>query len=158
MQVTPFRARDYLEAWALTRIGVPRRTDPIDREWAARTYEKGGPAFTARLDGQILACAGLMVLWPGVASAWALISPLGAKGHGLALHWGVKRELEALIRLRCLWRVEADVEASNRLAIRWIRLLGFHEEGIRVRRGPLGEDLAHYARLQAIHHTQEMKG
>lgn len=149
MLVTPFRARDYLETWLLTRFGVPRITDPIDREWAAQTYEKGGPAFTARLDGQILACAGLLILWPGVASAWALISPLGAKGHGRALHYVIARELGVLIRIRGLWRVECDVETTNIQARRWIRLLGFREEGVRVRRGPLGEDLAHYARVIA---------
>lgn len=141
MIITPFQAADYLEAHAAIHTGP----DFVDREATARHYATG-PGYTARLDGQILACAGITIHWPGMGTAWALITPLGCR-HPLRVHRAVKQGLASIVDGCHLRRVQAEVMAECAPAIRWVEALGFHAEHLMPRFGPSGESAWRYAYL-----------
>ena len=123
-----------------------RRFDPDDYVvLAGYPTVHSTPAFTALVDGQIAACAGI-ALFPRapVGMAWACLGPLGRQ-HGLFITRAVRRGLHDLIRRHGLVRVEADCIAQWPAARRWLDFLGFEDEGMMRKRGPHGEDMIRYA-------------
>lgn len=76
------------------------------------------------LEGEkVLACGGIVKLWEGRAHAWSLIS--GAIGRNyVALHKIVLRAMNLLD----YDRVEMDVLAAHKEAVRWAEMLGFYNE------------------------------
>lgn len=103
------------------------------------------PAFTALVDGERAACAGV-ALFPRarVGHAWAYVGPLGRK-HGFFISRAVVRGLRAIITDYGLVRVEADTLLSWEVARGWLRWMGFVEEGAMLLRGPNGETMVRYA-------------
>jgi hypothetical protein len=86
-----------------------------------------GTIFTFEKDGQPVACAGLVKMWPGVAEAWTVLSDV-AKANPL---W-IVRQLRCAIREQAwvmqLHRVQMHVEDDPHL-LHWGRCLGFRCEG-----------------------------
>jgi hypothetical protein len=122
MNVAPFRARDYLEAYAAgpcQSIGDPAGT--------AEALERDTVGFTGRLQGVVLACAGITVQWEGLGVAWAILSPLGRQ-HPLLVHRAVMRGLEEIIGTHKLRRVECAVARDFLAGRRWVEVLGFEPE------------------------------
>lgn len=138
-RVTPFVPTDYVEAHAAVWSGG---CDFVDRAAAARYYA-ASPAFTARLDGALLACAGISVHWQGLGTAWAIVTPLGCR-HALRVHRAVVRGLRQIIADQGLRRVQAEVDADHRPARRWVEALGFVEEAFMPSYGPSGEPFIRY--------------
>lgn len=85
--------------------------------------EASNYAFTA-LDGdEVVACAGIIRLWEGRGHAWALMSgSIGARF--VCVHRAVKRA----IKMSGYRRIEMDVDASHKEAIKWAHMLGFYNE------------------------------
>jgi hypothetical protein len=105
----------------------------------------GAPAFTAVIDKQVAACAGVEVFPRApVGHAWAYIGPV-AKQHGIFIARGVVRGLLEIIREHRLVRVEADTIRGWASAQRWLEWMGFEEEGVMPKRGPGGQDMVRYA-------------
>lgn len=110
--------------------------------WAGDTF---GPAFTAVADGEIAACAGLVLsTYAPVARAWAAVGPVGRQ-HRLFIARGVLGGLRALMLQHRLVRVEADSLIGDRSAHRWLRWMGFEDEGVMRKKGPRGEDMIRFA-------------
>ena len=103
------------------------------------------PAFTAWVDGERAACAGI-ALFPRarVGHAWAFVGPLGHR-HGVFITRAVVRGLRAIIEDYGLIRVEADTLADWPTARRWLDWMGFEDEGMMRHRGPNGETMLRYA-------------
>ena len=100
-----------------------------------------GPCYTVRWDGRIVCCAGLVNLWEGRASAWALLSADAGRCM-TALHRAVVEFLDG-----CgIERVEAYVVPDFMPGHRWARMLGFEFEG-RLRAFQRGQDMVMYARV-----------
>jgi hypothetical protein len=133
-RVTPFVPSDYVEAHAALWTGG---ADFVDREAVARHYA-ASPAFSARLDGVLLASAGIDIHWAGLGTAWAIITPAGCQ-HYLRVHRAVLAGLRQIIADRGLRRVQAHVQADNFRARRWVEALGFAEEATLPAYGPSGE-------------------
>lgn len=142
MRVTPFAAADYIEAHAAIHTG----DDFVDRAAVARYYA-AHPGYTARLDGQLLACAGIIVHWPGLGTAWAVWTPLGQR-YALRIHRAVLAEMAGIVETYGLRRVQADVMADNAAAVKWVQALGFEEESYMPAYGPSGEGAWRYRRLK----------
>lgn len=106
--------------------------------------KQSGPAFTAWVDGEPAGAAGLVLIWPGVASAWAV---LGREiiAHPMTLHRKIVHGIGMLREEHNLHRIQADVSEDNATAIRWIRRLGFAYEGRMPGYGPNGENYERYA-------------
>lgn len=101
-----------------------------------------GPCYTVRRDGLVICCAGVVNLWAGRASAWALLSwDAGRSMRGL--HREVLRFLDGCgIR-----RVEAYVYPQFEAGHRWATMLGFEREGLLRAFGLDGSDMVMYSRV-----------
>jgi hypothetical protein len=79
--------------------------------------------FTALDDDTVLACAGIIELWPGRGHAWAVLS--GNIGNKfIRVHRAVKRSLD----LSGYRRIEMDVDSAFSEAVKWAEMLGFYCE------------------------------
>jgi len=102
----------------------------------------GGMALAAVDGDKVFAMAGIYEVWPERGLAWALLArDVGA--HMLTLHRITQRAIDvSLFR-----RIEADVLNSHDEGHRWMRLLGFEQEGVR-RCYWQGNDYALYAKVR----------
>lgn len=124
-------------------------TDRRDLRAMADKLEALGPAWSLVDDGEVLACAGLGMMWPGAAEGWAIVRPgLTARQRlqvARAFLAGVPRRMaDAGLR-----RLQASVIADNDLGVRLARRLGMDEEGRMRRYGPGGEDHLRFALVAA---------
>lgn len=88
-----------------------------------------GESFAAVLDNKAIACGGVVIRWRGVGEAWAVISESMRK-HPFTLHKAAVRVLDESIMKHRLHRIQATVTADFGLGCKWLRSLGFEEEGI----------------------------
>jgi RimJ/RimL family protein N-acetyltransferase len=103
-----------------------------DRWRLAFEKERGGPAFTVMVGDTIIACAGIVLPWPGLGLVWmALSDDIGS--HRVWLTRRVRRMMHDAIRSLCLHRLEATVLADNARNQRWIEALGFSRENGKAR-------------------------
>lgn len=138
--VAPFAPMDYVRALEAARIETPWITDRLEH---GRTYA-AHPSYTIRIDGEIAAVLGIMIPWPGKASAWACWTPLGSRHPGI-IHRLTVRYLRMLIQRHRIRRLEAEVVDEFTAAHRWLEHLGMTPEGPpRLLAGPQGETLQSY--------------
>lgn len=105
--------------------------------------QKAGPCYSAFVGADVIACAGVIQMWPGRAQVWSLLSdkmPLYARD----IHRAVKNYLLAY-RVR---RLECIVDPRHDAAVRWAEHLGFVKEGVMRAYDMHGNDQAMYVRLQ----------
>ena len=144
-EIVPFSVR---HLW----LFEPRKEHPLAPEDRLRTwklcteYERAGPAFTMFCRGEIVACAGVAILSPGVGTVWMLTSAL-IEQHRLSFPRVIKRYLENIIKHFGLRRVQTVVPGEMHGAEKWIKFLGLHFEGTMCKAGAGGEDTHVYARL-----------
>ena len=127
-----------LKLQATQATAQPLLTLEHGRQIAAAT----GLAQTALLDGQPIACAGVMELWAGRGYAWAYLGEQAA-GRFKAVHRAVAAAL-ALNRWR---RVEMAVDVRDPGAKRWAHHLGFNFEGVARKWTTDGRDVEIWARV-----------
>lgn len=135
----------------LKRIGNPQHDllslGSVLTDRYGQGLKAAGPAFTGfDADGPI-ACAGLILYWPGVASAWAYLGENRFHEHRFSAHRAVKRGLDQLIKDYNLHRVQTEVAEDDERAQRWARGLGFVYEGRMPMFGAHRETYLRYARL-----------
>jgi hypothetical protein len=94
------------------------------------------------------ACAGIFLLWPGVASCWGLFSPTALQ-HPATLSRFAHQGLKAVSERFELRRVETSAPASHTKAHRWLQHLGFEPEGVAQSYGLDGSNHIRYARIYA---------
>jgi hypothetical protein len=94
----------------------------------ALVLARGGPAYTAMVDGKVIGIGGVFVLWPGTGEAWALVSP-GVKQHGLFFIRASRDYLDGIAREKNLERVQAAVQQDFDAGLKYIMALGFEYEG-----------------------------
>lgn len=88
---------------------------------------QSGPAFTAELDGQPVAAAGIVILWPGLGLAWMVINET-ALLPPVWLTRTVKRFLADLVQRHKLHRLEAVAVQDSLRNQRWLEAMGFTRE------------------------------
>lgn len=142
MQISPYCAADMHELMIqpaqaamrplLLSNGYPEALEPLD-------------SFTGRIDGRVVACAGLFPLWEGNVRGWALIAgDIGPSGM-FALHRAVKRAIDGCAARR----IEVEVDTHFPQAHRWVKMLGgFEWEGTMRKYSPEGRDTDRYARVR----------
>lgn len=104
--------------------------------------EKAGPCFSAFAGESVIACAGVLEIWPGRAQVWSLLSE-DVGMYGFRVHLAVKRFLNAY---RCR-RLECVIDPRSARAIAWATALGFRREGFMEAYTPNGDDQDLYVRL-----------
>lgn len=101
-----------------------------------------GPCYTGRYHGKIVICAGVVNLWQGRGSAWALLA--GDAGKCMRQ---IHREVEKFLDGCGIRRVEAYVYPDFEPGHRWARMLGFEPEGL-MRAFQRGADMVMYSRIR----------
>lgn len=106
-----------------------------------------GPSFTFLYRGEIIACAGVTIYWEGMGEIWLATSK---RWKGLAKE-AVIWARDAIDFLQDNWklrRLQADVDAENETACRFIEHYGFIAEGRMRKYDSLGRDMIRYARVR----------
>lgn len=96
----------------------------------ASNYANYGYAFTVIDGGEIVGCAGVVVMWKGVAEVWALFSKQAKLANPWFLHRKSKLILDNILRDHEFHRVQAIVNLTDEQALQWIYALGFDLECI----------------------------
>jgi hypothetical protein len=103
----------------------------------AQEYLRYGPAFTGVDGDQIVGCAGLVVLWPGVAEAWAVSTHLWPS-RAKSVHKAILHGLRELSFTMGLWRIQTAIHGNHEVSYRWLLRMGFKDEGDMPGYGPDG--------------------
>lgn len=114
-----FRAEDLLAI--VNRDGEQVPHEIIQRQAVA------GTSFTACIDDRPIGCAGLVVVWPGVAITWMVLSEEACR-YGIWLTRTVRTFLRTMQRVHDLHRIEALALQNSNCNQRWLELLGFSRE------------------------------
>jgi|GEM_PF-480816 len=107
-------------------------------------YGEAGPAYSAIVEDRVLLCAGIMLMWPGVGTAWAVVSPL-IEVYPIAGSAAVMYGLQYLADKHKLHRIQAPVYEKFERGIRWVEFLGFKREGLLTAYGRNKENYIMYA-------------
>ena len=102
---------------------------PEAQVWGAVTRDKfaalqAHPSFTGLVDGQIVACGGIINIWTGLAEAWLALTPY-AKLHVPFVYRHVHAFLDTAISTYNLRRIQTTVLADWAEANKFIERLGF---------------------------------
>ena len=109
-------------------------------------WEKGGPAYTLVVDGNIVGCAGVVLFPYNHGEAWALLSSLFYKNVKTAYR-AVKEGLSKIIKEHHLIRVQSLACPTSETAHRFLKHLGFKDSGLQECYGPNGEDFIMFAKI-----------
>ena len=108
------------------------------------------PAVSAFKDNTFLGCAGIGVLWPGVAEAWMLLTPtidkLTTHERGI-VGLRIARSIRLAVKEYRLHRLQTTVLRGDDRARGFIKWLGFEYEGDMVCYGPDGSTYMRYSKL-----------
>jgi len=114
----------------------------VERPGYGQELVDAGPCYTGRYHGKIVICAGVVNLWQGRGSAWALLA--GDAGKCMRQ---IHREVERFLDGCGIRRVEAYVHPDFEPGHRWARMLGFEREGL-MRAFQRGADMYMYSRIR----------
>ena len=105
-----------------------------------------GMSWSAEVDGTIVASAGLVPLWKGVAEAW-MISSDDVGRHRIKVARQLRVMFDEVMWHRGLYRAQANIHHKFEKAIRLAEWLGFENEGLMRRFGIEGADYIRYAKV-----------
>ncbi len=139
-QIVPFRAIHY--QWLASRGPAVDQIGTMAKDPATLALLERCNTWTGVVDGDPIAVAGTMQLWPGRHMAWAHMS-LDTGPHML---WITQETLKRLKDVQ--GRIELTVRSSFAAGHRWAKMLGFEVEAPLMRGyGPAGEDHIGYVRI-----------
>lgn len=141
-QIVPFELEHYDRMGGLREPMSPAHFG-TDYRVLLDAYRQRGLAWSL-LDGdEVIACGGIVILWPGVGEAWTVMGEK-VKDYPLA----VAKALREGIERSGLRRIQATVRIDDGKARKLIGLCGFKPEGILEGFGPDGADFVSYARVR----------
>lgn len=98
---------------------------PLDQRRHLRVLLPLSLAWTGRIDGVIVAIAGVTEIHPGHGEVWSYLTPR-ARDASIWLSYAVARRFR---RFRPQYfRLQASTDEHDRVACRWLEWLGFHVE------------------------------
>ncbi len=114
----------------------------VDREKIDYMVQQG-PAYTAVLEGKVLVCAGVSILWKGVGEAWLLTHP-DIGDYRIWFYRKLKKMFNLIIKKYKLHRVQSDVDCNFQESCNMMEHLGFEIESLMQSYGPNKEDFVRY--------------
>lgn len=105
-----------------------------------------GMSWSAEVDGLVVASAGLVPLWAGVAEAW-MISGDEVDRHAIKIARTLRTMLEDTMWQRSIHRAQANIHSRFERALRLAEWLGFENEGLMRRFGVEGDDYFRFAKV-----------
>lgn len=122
MDVIPFKVEHILALRGRLQPMQTAHNEQCTPEFGAQ-MERLGNTWTGIVDGEVVACAGVIQLWSGRAHLWAYLSEDAGK-HMRAITRAVLRKLDEMPFVR----YEAEIAQQFPAAHRWVRMMGFRCE------------------------------
>ena len=108
--------------------------------------DTNSPSYAGVVNNEVVAVGGASVMWDGVGEAWYMVSQEGlSRPYMIAKYAGIM--LDHIQEDFHLHRLQASVRGQDKIANRFVKWLGFKEEGVMERYGPNKADYIRYARL-----------
>lgn len=126
------------------QIKVPYDLTDISRE--ALSNEKDIVGYTLMDDDVILGMGGVHNMWDGVGEAWLVISEYGFDKPRTIAKW-TNVMFDVVQEEYGYKRIQAAVSLKDNDALRFVKWMGFEEEGVMRKYGPDGSDYARYAKV-----------
>ena len=118
---------------------IPKRAEDLQRRWHETLIILSDAAVTLTDDdGNVQVVMATVMLWPGVADFVSLVHPEPTVPV-ITLVRDTRKVVEDYCQVMGVTRCNAD--AYNDDQLKWMRALGFVEEGKRERFGPQGQDV-----------------
>lgn len=133
--------RAYVPDDFLIIVPQPMQNDGQQSIEVAHNLLASTESFTATVDGEVMACIGLIQFWPGRRLVWAYLAH-NAGPHMLRL----TRLVQRWLKYHGQGRIEAAIDPEFPASIRWAHRLGFQREGRMLQYVP-GKDYDLYARI-----------
>lgn len=105
------------------------------------------PSWTLFCGERPVACAGVVILWPGVAEAWAFVAK-DIMAHKVSFVRSVKKKLKEIEISHKLHRIQAVVHEAHETGHAFMELLGFYPEAKLLAYGPDKTNFILYSRLR----------
>ena len=105
-----------------------------------------GMSWSAKVNGKVVASAGLVPLWPGCAEAW-MIGGDKTEQHAVTIARQLRIRLRDAMWHRDIRRAQANIHHKFEKAIRLAEWLGFENEGLMRQFGVEGDDYYRFALL-----------
>jgi hypothetical protein len=146
LRIIPFEFA-HLQAMQARKFEAREMALVNDMEERAREYMARGMGYTGIIGGRILACAGIFMLWRGVAEIWSVTTPL-VEDYPLAFHRAISHGLKVVERSMGLWRIQVAIHEDHLVSQKWIQRLGFVSEAPMPGYGADGATYVRFARLR----------
>lgn len=117
---------DYMEKDDEGLISAARA---VDIKTFLALQAKYGTAVTVILHNKPVAIFGAVILWPGAAEAWSVLSP-EARKHPIHMTRVAKQFMYIIKQSLGLHRIQITVRCNDLRAVRWALALGFSIEGV----------------------------
>lgn len=115
-------------------------------EGEARELEQPGLAYTCMINNEPITCAGMKIIWDGVAEGWVLASAKVWQ-HPLLIARAIKKNFARLAKEHNIKRVQTAVRADYATGLKFAKWLGLENEGLMKHYGFDGSDHYRYARI-----------
>lgn len=135
---------------------VESERDPLTAEMSSGTHyadrvmvaASHGLAFAMLDGGEVPVGGGLMMLWPGRAEGWWLVSREARPRHLALAARASARLLDRRQRDPAFRRIECFVRSGERWSTRFAEAMGFRQEGFHRAWDPAGRDYRCFARVR----------
>jgi len=143
LRIVPF---EVWHAEALAEDSLEGVLKPAPVRERAEFYLKMGPAYSGWIDGKLIGCAGIMIMWPGVGEAWIIFSEdvLQYKKDAYVVILDYLRAIISKLHLR---RIQAHCHSALPHGQKYLEQLGFECEGKLKKYGIDGADHYLYAMI-----------
>mgnify|MGYP001186260297 CR=1 FL=1 len=145
IEVVPYEIAHAHNVLERNSILMGLQLSQCERDELAIGWSKGGPAFTLIVDGDVVACAGVVLIGSSRGEAWAALSELFYK-HKKTTYKAIRNGLDFIIKKEGLKRVQSTVFDGERKLVcgNFLEHLGFEEAGFLKNFGPHGENIIMY--------------
>jgi hypothetical protein len=144
MRIIPFESHhvemmELREPDRLSLAGMQDRKIKVDKD--------SGEAWTGMVDEGVVACGGIIFLWPGVGWAWLLTGTL-IRTNAISFHKAAIEKLKEMEDKYNLHRIQCSVNADYVASRKWLEKLGFTKEGLMKKYDTRERDYYMYARVR----------
>jgi RimJ/RimL family protein N-acetyltransferase len=142
--IRPFKAEDMID---IIEAGIKEDNLKLygndNLKELAEETEKDGLSFTGEVDGTIVGCGGVRVLWPKVGEVWMMLSP-NVNGYPIKTWAVIKEGFEKIVQENDFNRLQGWCRKGFAKAHAVFKHLGFEPEGIARNYTPDGIDCVLY--------------
>ena len=148
IDIRPFVANDMRQVMiaGIKEVGVNPLSDKQDMQ-INEDREANGQCRTCLINGKVVGCGGIDLMWPGVGEVWvALSNDISA----ITAYRGIAKGLKRVMKDNDLWRVQGWARVVFKEAHALFQHLGMEEEGVARKYTPDGVDCVLYSKVRNV--------